>query len=230
MEWCAVCCTSHGQKDSCPGKLLATGPERHAWRVAVETPHGMESFGVLVAPAGSLWRARILTYPDALWVIPGGAGTMKFLGTRPREAEKQAITTIELVCQQRGFKKHEVMPAVETARIDPERVPEPRGAVATPPVSARKVLSAIVHFGHTKASQEATTSNVSERGMFVSTGAPLDPGAAIRLRVILDAFTVPLRGVVVWSRSRPEPGRPAGMGVRIFLPSNLYTDYVVKLP
>ena len=77
---------------------------------------------------------------------------------------------------------------------------------------------------------EGLTANLSERGMFVSTGKPLDPGAAIRLRVILDAFTVPLRGVVVWNRRELEPGRPTGMGVRILLPSTLYTEYVAQLP
>ena len=43
MEWCLVCCTAHGKDDPCPGELLATGPERHAWRVSVDTPHGMET-------------------------------------------------------------------------------------------------------------------------------------------------------------------------------------------
>ncbi len=230
MDWCRVCCTTHGQEGSCPGELLATGAERHAWRVTVDTPHGAETFGVLVAPAGSAWRARILTYPNALWVIPGSSATMKFVGAHPREAEKQAIEMIERVCEHRGFRKHEVLPPVEPAPIDPERAPEPRGTVPAPPVAVRKVLSTTVHFGHTKASQEGLTANVSERGMFVSTEKPLDPGAAIRLRVILDAYTVPLRGVVVWSRRNLEPGRPPGMGVRILLPSNLYTEYVAQLP
>jgi hypothetical protein len=188
----------------------------------------METFGVLVAPAGRHWRARILTYPKALWVVPGGGGSMKFLGSRPQEAEKLAIEAIERQIEKRGFRKREVMPPVEIASVDPEQAPAPKGATA--PASARKLLVAAVRFGHSKASQEAITANVSERGMFVSTSSPLDPGAAIRLRVDLEAFTVPLRGVVVWNRTRPEAGRPIGMGVRIFQPSSLYIEFVAQLP
>jgi len=227
LEWCRACCTAHAADQPCPGELLATGPERHAWRVTVDTPHGMETFGVLVAPAGSLWRARVVTYPRTLWVVPGGAGSMKFAATRPQEAERQAIELIEELCDRRGFRKHEVLPPVEIGPIDPERARAPRRAPPSP--SARKPLRTPVHFGHTRPSLQAETANVSERGMFVSTPSPLQAGAAIRMRVILDAFTVPLRGVVVWCRTTPEPGRPLGMGVRIFQPSGLYTDFVSHL-
>ena len=228
MEWCRVCSTQHGADDPCPGELLATGPERHAWRVTVDTPHGMEAFGVLVAPAGKHWRARVLTYPKALWVVPGGKASMKYVGSRPQEAEKQAIAAIERLIEKRGFRKHELMPPVDLAPIDPEQAPAPKGATA--PASIRKLLEAAVRFGHSRPSQEAITANVSERGMFVSTSSPLDAGAAIRLRVDLEAFNVPLKGVVVWNRTRPEAGRPSGMGVRIFQPSALYTDFVSQLP
>jgi hypothetical protein len=228
MDWCRVCCTQHGADDPCPGELLATGPERHAWRVTVDTPHGMETFGVLVAPAGKQWRARILTYPKALWVVPGGGASMKYVGSRPQKAEKQAIEAIERLIEKRGFRKHEVMPPVDIAPIDPERAPAPKGETA--PVSIRKLLAAAVRFGHSKPSQDAITANVSERGMFVSTSSPLDAGAAIRLRVDLDAFNVPLKGVVVWNRREAEAGRPSGMGVRIFQPSALYTEFVAQLP
>jgi hypothetical protein len=228
MDWCRICSTQHGSDGSCPGELLATGPERHAWRVTVDTPHGMETYGVLVAPAGRHWRARILAYPKALWVVPGGRASMKFVGTSPQEAERRAIDAIEQLIQTSGYRKHEVMPPVEIAPIDPEQAPAPKGAAT--PASIRKLLAAAVRFGHTKASEEAITANVSERGMFVSTGSPLEPGATIRLRVDLDAFTVPLRGVVVWNRRQPEAGRPTGMGVRIFQPSSLYTEFVDQLP
>jgi len=228
MEWCRVCSTQHGAGDSCPGELLATGPERHAWRVTVDTPHGVETFGVLVAPAGKHWRARILTYPEVLWVVPGGRASMKYVGSRPQEAEKRAIEAIERLIEKRGFRKHELMPPVETAPIDPEQAAAAKGTTA--PAAIRKPLAAVVRFGHSRPSQDAITANVSERGMFVSTSSPLDAGAAIRLRVDLEAFTVPLKGVVVWNRIRPEAGRPSGMGVRIFRPSALYTEFVAQLP
>ena len=228
MEWCRVCSTQHGAEGPCPGELLATGPERHAWRVTVDAPHGMETYGVLVAPAGRHWRARILTYPKALWVVPGGAASMKFLGSRPQDAERRAIDAIEQMIETRGYRKHEVMPPVEIAPIDPEQAPARKGATSS--AAIRKLLAATVRFGHTRPSQEAVTTNVSERGMFVSTSSPLDAGAAIRLRVDLEAFNLPLKGVVVWNRTTPEEGRPSGMGVRIFQPSALYTDFVSQLP
>lgn len=61
----------------------ATGPERHGWRVHVETSRGVEAIGVLVAPSGDLWRSRILTYPNVLWTAPGGRSTLKFLAPTP---------------------------------------------------------------------------------------------------------------------------------------------------
>jgi hypothetical protein len=188
----------------------------------------MEAFGVLVAPAGKLWRARILTYPRAVWVIPGGGASMKYVGALPQEVEKRAIEAIERLIETRGFRKHEVMPPVDIAPIDPEQAPAPKGETA--PASIRKLLAANVRFGHSRPSRDAITANVSERGMFVSTSTPLDAGAAIRLRVDLEAFNVPLRGVVVWNRTRPEAGRPTGMGVRIFQPSALYTEFISQLP
>ena len=91
MDWCRVCCTQHGSDASCPGELLATGPERHAWRVTVDTSRGMETYGVLVAPAGRHWRARVLTYPKALWVVPGGRASMKFVGSGPQDVRREIL-------------------------------------------------------------------------------------------------------------------------------------------
>ena len=59
-EWCLVCFTRHAVATKCPGDHPASGPERPGWKAVVETPHSMEAFGVLVAPAGDAWRARIL--------------------------------------------------------------------------------------------------------------------------------------------------------------------------
>ena len=79
-QWCPVCCCRHRDKKDCPGELLATGPERQGWRVNVQTSTGIEACGVLVAPAGDSWRARILTFPNILWTVPDGSGTLKFVG------------------------------------------------------------------------------------------------------------------------------------------------------
>ena len=54
QTWCPICSTRHqpGRQD-CPGEVAATEPERHGWKVNVETPQGLEAYGVLVAPAGN---------------------------------------------------------------------------------------------------------------------------------------------------------------------------------
>jgi hypothetical protein len=222
--WCGVCCARHEQGRPCPGELLATGPERHAFRITVDTPYGSEAFGVLVAPCGTLWRARILTYPRALWTIPGGRGAMKFVAERPREAERQAVDFLERFCDERGYRKCEASVPPRAGPVDPEQAPDARAGGV--PSSVRKLLATPVRFGHSRATQEATTANVSQRGMFVATSEPFEPGAPVRLRVTLDSFVVPLRGVVVWCRRHVEPGRPAGMGIRIFQPSSLYVNYI----
>jgi hypothetical protein len=84
-RWCPVCGTAHGDPMLCPGELRATGAERPGWRVQVETPLGHEAIGVLVAPCRDLWRARVLTYPNVLWTLPGGRATIKFVGAREPE-------------------------------------------------------------------------------------------------------------------------------------------------
>ena len=83
-EWCEICCTTHLPSHRCPGDLQATEDERHGWRVNVETPQGIEGYGVLVAPTSGPWRARILTYPNILWLVPGGRATIKFVGDTAR--------------------------------------------------------------------------------------------------------------------------------------------------
>jgi hypothetical protein len=191
----------------------------------------MESFGVLVAPAGNRWRARILTFPNALWTIPGGKGALKFAGTSPKDAESQAIDFIERFCAWRGYPRHSAFPPVETAPIDKEQAGvRPSPEKGKPPVAVRKLRSVPVRFGHTRPANEATTLNLSERGLFISTPKPLDPGAPIRLHLNAEAFSVPLRGVVVWNRKQPQSGRPPGMGVRLVLPPALYVNYVHQLP
>ena len=90
--YCSVCGGDHARRQDCPGELRATGPERHGWRVAVETPYGLEAYGVLVAPSFDVWRARVITYPNILWTVPGGAVTLKFAGTTAQDFVKWLYT------------------------------------------------------------------------------------------------------------------------------------------
>ena len=92
--WCPVCGSVHAGPRDCPGDLRATGPERHGWRVAVETPLGIEAYGILVAPTHERWRARILTFPNVLWTIPGGAATLKFVGRFKRFGSSASSNTL----------------------------------------------------------------------------------------------------------------------------------------
>ena len=110
-QWCNVCCTRHDDGRSCPGDLLATDVERHGWRVSVFTEGRTEEYGVLVAPARGIWRARILTYPNMLWSVPGGRGTMKFAGDSAAEAERRARDYIVKLCALRNYKLSDAVKA-----------------------------------------------------------------------------------------------------------------------
>ena len=90
------------------------------------------------------------------------------------------------------------MPPVESGELDAERA-GPRPLENGPQPLPRKLRSIRIRFGHTLPSMEAVTLNLSERGLFVSTLTPMDAGAPIRLHLNAEAFSVPLRGVVVWN-------------------------------
>lgn len=228
LGWCPICCTRHLKGQECPGELLATGAERYGWRASFETPGDIEVYGALVAPAGRLWRARILTYPNTLWAIPGDGGPMKFVGGTPQAAERQAIAFIEEHCAERGYQRLEGIPVPGTVEVDPEEAPGlSQSAREHPP--RRKLRSLPVRWGHKTTTREAVTLELSEAGLFVVTRSPLEPGAVVRLQLELDTSTVPLRGMVAWIRERAKPGRPAGMGIRLSQTPDLYLHYVKQL-
>jgi len=221
--WCPVCGSMHAEPRECPGDLRATGPERHGWRVAVETPHGIEAYGVLVAPTHEKWRARILTFPNVLWTIPGGAATLKFVGKTPQAAEALAVSFVEGHIRARGFARRGTADAV-AGRYRPEARP---GAVVGVPLRKTHVMP--VRFGNGTALFSAMTGNLSESGMFVATMAPLDPGSALRLLMSLENGPLGMKGEVVWSRPAIVLGRPVGMGVRLLAPPSLYQEFVREI-
>jgi len=225
-EWCPVCCTPFSGRHACPGSLLATGHERHGWRVHVDTPHGLQAFGVLVAPADDLWRARILTYPNALWTTPGGGGSIKFAGASPDEAERRAIAFILAHCVEKGYNHRAELDPLEERRAFDDG---PRGRPRRAPASKRKAVSVPVRFGSELPVREATTVNVSREGLFVGTPAPMDAGESIRIHIDVEGYTLPLRGIVIWNRRKPERGRPLGMGIRLVDPGAGYPRFVDRL-
>jgi hypothetical protein len=225
VQWCAVCCTIHARAHQCPGELIALTPERHGWRVNVETSHGIEAYGVLIAKAESgVWRARVLTYPNVLWAVPGGHAAIKFAADSPIEAERLAIEFIRGHCRERGFKLRK-----EVSLATPDRLSAEEAAFAAPQPANRVIRFLPVRFGVVNPSEVGGTGNLSETGLFVITNHPL--GVNTRLRLLLDRTEapLPLTGDVRWMNSSPRLGRSPGMGVRLHNPPGGYAEYVRAL-
>jgi Tfp pilus assembly protein PilZ len=224
MNWCSICHTRHRGPSSCPGELLATGPERHGWRIKILARHRAEIYGILIAEAGDYWRARILTYPNMLWSIPGGRGTIKFAGESAQDAEQQAIEFIREHCRKRGFQ------LLEQDEIEVESQPFPGEASASSePQGAREerhLRSCVIRFGMEKAETAAMTSDLSVSGLFIATDKPLARDSSLKMLLSLESYTIPLVGKVTWVRMNAEPGRPVGMGIQLLSPPNLYVRFI----
>jgi uncharacterized protein (TIGR02266 family) len=223
MPWCVVCCTRHRSAKDCPGNLLATGPERHARKFAVSQNKRLEFYGVLIAEAGEVWRARIFTYPNMLWSVPGGRGTVKFCGASATEAEAKAIEFLEEHCTRRRYTMVEAADDLSPGRVGAEDASEknPQGGK-----EERHPCKVPVRFGVDKATQAATTANLSVGGIYVATDKPAPKGTRLRILLNVQAYTIPLIGVVAWVRPNEEPGKPKGMGVQVESPPALYQRYV----
>lgn len=222
--WCYICCTRHEKNGECPGELLATGAERHGWRAMVELPNGPQVFGTLVAPAGSLWRARIMTFPNVLWVVPRG-GTMKFVALTAAAAQHKAIEYIRQHCKHRGLTLRAEVGSVESSEVDRE---EEEKTARSEDVQAaqRQLRSLFIRYGLTRPTDEAATDDLSEGGLFIRTNSPQPVGTDLTLRLEVEGFGIPLQGVVCWVREVSEGGRPAGMGIKLARPHPRYIHYI----
>ena len=225
VRWCGTCGTAHGGPETCPGSLRATGAERAAWRVNVETPFGHEAIGVLLAPSNDVWRARIITYPNVLWTLPGGRGTIKFVGDTREEAEARAIAFVDEHVRAKRYLRRDGLAVVGAETGAPSRAPAPLFASVP-----RKRSCLPLRWGPDRASVRGITVNVSVEGMFIGAVAPETGGRSLLIHLDLDGHTVPLRGFVLWNRRRSEPGRPLGMGVRLSETPVLYQSFVTSLP
>jgi Tfp pilus assembly protein PilZ len=226
LTWCAVCGGSHDKPQDCPGELRATGDERHGWRVTVDTPYGLEAYGVLVAPSYDLWRARIITYPNILWTVPGGIVTLKFGAETAQEAESRAVAFIQGHIKALGYVPRESLDAPSVSRYRSEA--QAQAAAAGPAI--RKVRAIPVRFGTGPTLFAAMTGNLSETGLFVATLAPFDPGTGLRVLMDLETGPVGLKGQVVWKRDRVALGRQMGMGVSLIGAPETYREFVIELP
>ena len=226
-RFCCVCGTEHGGPATCPGELRATGTERPGRRVNVVTPFGVEAIGVLLAPSHDQWRARIITYPNVLWSAPGGRGAIKFVGDTREAAEERALAFIERHVQVKRYVRRDApSPAGPAATASPESSPaRPRRADMR-----RKSSCLPVRFGLDRAITRGVTVNLSVDGMFLGVLNPEDGGRSILIHLDLDGHTLPLRGLVMWSRRRTETERPAGMGIRLSDPPGIYQSFVDALP
>jgi hypothetical protein len=225
-EWCRRCGARH-TSGRCLGAILAAEPERHGWRVAVDTPNGRVVHGILIAPSGDHWRARIMTFPRTLWVVPGGTKTLKFVGNDPKQAEDEAIAFVREHCAKQG---HSIVddPAL-VAEPDPIELEQSEEADETES-QRRKLRSVLIRFGPSKPDRGARTADLSEKGLFIATSEPYARGTKLRLLLEVAGARIPLRGTVMWTRTVARPGRPAGMGIQLARPPAFYLQYVRRLP
>ncbi len=217
IGWCQVCCSQHGLQRECPGELPITGPERHGWRVNVDTPRGIESYCVLIAPSDDVWRARILTFPNVLWLAPGQQMSMKFVGQTGEEAERKAAEFIRRHCLDKGF-------LIRSGGQMVAGLPKPAGRPAV-----RKIRFLTVRFGVAAANEKAGTGNLSESGLFIITESPVDAGSWLSMSIKIDEESVPLRGLVRWASNQHHVGRAPGMGIQLSEPPRPYLSYVRSL-
>lgn len=227
MEWCTLCGATHGSDLHCPEGLEPQQVERYTWRVNVDTSEGIIALGVLMAPCDRGWRARILTYPNVLWLVPRGNVSLKFSGSDAVGAERQAIDFIRLHCRA----KHWIMrdeiaivhaeplrPTTSDAMLQPDGVPAPRRVRFLP-----------VRYGIDAINERGGTGDLSETGIFVITDRPASRGTWLNLALEVDGDPLALHGVVRWGRAGHHVGRAPGMGIQLKNPPSTYVDYIRRL-
>ena len=233
-RWCIVCGSDHLEAEECPGDGMPSEPEHQGVKINAETPEGVQGIGVLLAPIGPRWRARVISFPRTLWTVPGGRSTMKFYGRTADAAERKAVTFIRAHCIARGFVlRDELAPMVEAPLGQPDGArPAVRGGhrgVERRVVEPRFPRRLPLVFGRDRPTMRAMSGNLSKTGLFVQTERPIDEGELVGVMLELEHAKVPLRGSVIWRRHDDAPGRPCGMGVQLLNPPRIYTSYIDAL-
>jgi hypothetical protein len=225
QSFCPICGSAHGELESCPGELRATGAERAGWRVRVETPSGHEEIGVLLAPSYDRWRARIVTYPNVLWSAPGRRGTLKFVGDTLEQAEALAIAFVERHVKSKRYCHRDIAAPGQLPLASEAAGPARHGFAA----ARRKLARLPVRFSLDRAIARGVTVNLSAEGMFVGVASPVEDGRTLLIHLDMEGHTLPMRGLVMWNRADAEPLHPAGMGIRLSQPSAIYQSFVAGL-
>lgn len=222
--WCGRCGTEHPEDARCPTETEPDGLETPVWRITVETPRGPQGYGVLVSAVGQRWRARILTYPNVMWTVPGGGSSIKFFGRTAEDAERQAVAFIRRHCAERSYLMRDELEPLDLGPGGP-RVAAGARDVRFPRFDRRLP----VRYGLNRPTLDGKTVNISESGLFVATRRPLIEGTLAGLLLELEHCKVPLRGSVVWNRIVPSFGRDAGMGLVLLQPPTIYLRYIKAL-
>jgi hypothetical protein len=181
-----------------------------------------------VAQAEGLWRARILTYPNVLWTVPGGRGTIKFVGRTAREAESEAIAFLREHVRARGYTMRDEVALAEPGQFDPE---EARLGLSRPfpPPAPRRIRFLPIRYGVREITEVGGTGNLSETGLFIITNTPEEEQTWLNMLLELAGDAIGLQGVVRWRNRRHHAGRSPGMGVQLKTPPPSYIDYIRSL-
>jgi len=184
----------------------------------------VQGIGVMVAPCGRRWRARIVSFPNVIWMVPGGGESIKFLAARQDDALRNAIDFVRRHCVTRGYLMRDELECVGSATTS-VNLAAGNGVVASPRVERRLP----VLFGVNRPTVTAATANLSATGLFVSTDMPPGDGARLGLSLELEYCKVPLRGEVTWHRRKTSPGTISGMGLVLIEPPGVYVKYIKHL-
>lgn len=179
----------------------------------------------MVAPCGRRWRARIVSFPNVIWMVPGGGESIKFLAARQDDVLRNAIDFVRRHCVTRGYTMRDELECVSSSAPGPIVLAGGAGVVAAPRVERRLP----VHFGINRPTVTAATANLSATGLFVTTDLPPGDGARLGLSLELEYCKVPLRGQVAWHRRKTSPGTIAGMGLLLIQPPGVYVKYIEQL-
>ncbi len=212
VGWCRTCGSAHVGSAHCPGILKLTGRNEKVWESPFVTAGGETMFFVTLTAWSDRWCARIYTQPNIPWSIPGGGTAIKFLSPTREECQAAAMRFLTDFCRRKGYARRGEEPAGDSAPDQPARV----------------TRSIPVVWGEGTPSNPGASLNVSATGMFVATETPPEPGSTIRLRLVMGALSLPLRGRVTWKRAAPDPARSleAGMGIHLLSPPSIYKSYV----